>query len=229
MAGTKAQGAGGQDKTAQDRVGCMDQRLQHASPSPARRSLGCTWPKNHPAASAHPDPVHGTAAIGGCCADARRTHPDRGPTGDAGIADRCPRGADHRFGGGHQFTAGHRPKAAVPGQQGDSASQAETCRHGCSGSFATSFGCARRQFVEIDQRLGFELFRPGRRGEDKGIRGRLAPDFQPLTRRVYCGAPFTVLLVITILRGMGRAPVSTQSCQSVSKLRRRGARTRPHR
>ena len=35
------------------------------------------------------------------------------------------------------------------------------------------------------------------------------PVFQLLTRNVYCGAPFTVLLVMTILRGTGLSPTST--------------------
>ena len=37
---------------------------------------------------------------------------------------------------------------------------------------------------------------------------------------VYCGAPATVLLVMTSLRGNGLSPTSTQICQSVSKLRK---------
>ena len=41
-----------------------------------------------------------------------------------------------------------------------------------------------------------------------------------LMRSVYCGAPATALLVITYLRGIGRAPGSIQICQSVSSLRK---------
>ena len=38
--------------------------------------------------------------------------------------------------------------------------------------------------------------------------------FHSLMRSVYCGMPVTVLLVMTYLRGIGRAPVSIQICQS---------------
>src|SRR5258705_13226646 len=43
--------------------------------------------------------------------------------------------------------------------------------------------------------------------------------FQSLILSVYCGAPVTVLLVITYFRGTGRAPLSIQICQSVSTPR----------
>src|SRR5450755_3989503 len=44
--------------------------------------------------------------------------------------------------------------------------------------------------------------------------------FQSLMRSVYWGAPVTALLVMTYLRGTGRAPVSIQICQSVSAFRK---------
>jgi len=43
--------------------------------------------------------------------------------------------------------------------------------------------------------------------------------FQSLILSVYCGAPASVLLVITYFRGTGRAPLSIQICQSVSAPR----------
>ena len=48
----------------------------------------------------------------------------------------------------------------------------------------------------------------------KGSDGTSA--FQSLMRSVYCGAPVTALLVMIYLRGIARAPVSIQICQSVS-------------
>src|SRR3954469_3576121 len=39
---------------------------------------------------------------------------------------------------------------------------------------------------------------------------------QSLIWTVYCGASFTVLLVMTYLRGTGLGPASTHNCQSVS-------------
>src|SRR5258708_4231416 len=47
----------------------------------------------------------------------------------------------------------------------------------------------------------------------------IASVFQSLILSVYCGAPATVLLVITYFRGTGRAPLSIQICQSVSTPR----------
>ncbi len=65
-----------------------------------------------------------------------------------------------------------------------------------------------------------DLGRAGRRLEHEGIGvGERASVFHSLIRSVYCGAPVTVLLVITYLRGTGLAPVSTQICQSVSGVR----------
>src|SRR5205085_12589711 len=43
--------------------------------------------------------------------------------------------------------------------------------------------------------------------------------FQSLILSVYCGAPASVLLVITYFRGTGRAPLSIHICQSVSTPR----------
>src|SRR6266849_6810002 len=44
----------------------------------------------------------------------------------------------------------------------------------------------------------------------------IASVFQSLILSVYCGAPTSVLLVMTYLRGIGRAPASIHICQSVS-------------
>ena len=88
------------------------------------------------------------------------------------------------------------------------------------GSFRCSHDGAGRHFVDLCEFLEVELLRVRRRLERKRVGRDRASVSQSLMRSVYCGAPATVLLVMTYLRGIGRGPVSTQSCQSASALRK---------
>src|SRR5579864_1361448 len=155
---------------------------------------------------------------GGCrsCAVDRAA---RGPAGNAGIAHRRQRASDPRLGDRDKPMFKVAPSVPKQGAgKGCGGEQKDKHLARREGHFfspsVVPAGTSSNWIMTSESRLA--LVAPSGGLNVNASASVIASVFQSLMRSVYCGAPASVLLVITYLRGIGWAPLWIQICQSVS-------------